>query len=193
MSGSPALHVRVGAEEWLRLEAPPFGARAWLLGVVAVQLAVERGRVTAQARAHATGGAEPIVRELASPAELHVTLVPAGTAPPPAPALPPQNFSPPNPPHSSQNFSRPEFAATLSLFLDSKFVDEAALAPAALAADPPARGFGHVFCRWLRSGAIEPGFDLTDFLSQPPGRKFERRLVRPLAPGQIVSYRFVSF
>jgi len=70
----------------------------------------------------------------------------------------------------------------LFVFLDG---DEVARAPFG-----PGRAFGHVFCRYLKSGAEEAGFDLTPFLDQAPGTKYERLVSQPLAPGQVVSYAY---
>jgi hypothetical protein len=78
------------------------------------------------------------------------------------------------------------------VYLDGAEVGAAALAPAQRHASPPPRAFGHVFCRWLRAGADEPGFDLTEFVSQPAGRKWERIVLRALALGQTVSYAFAD-
>ncbi|HEY7955735.1 MAG TPA: hypothetical protein VII38_10605, partial [Polyangia bacterium] len=133
----------------------------------------ENNQVRARLRAGATGSAVK-VRTL-GPSLVQVALVRPGD---PAPTLP--RFAPPALDGGA--------AARLALALDETPIDEIALWPAGLAAAPPPRAFGHVFCRWLRSGAIEPGFDLTDFLSLPPGAKYERRVSRPLASGEVVSY-----
>jgi len=45
-----------------------------------------------------------------------------------------------------------------------------------------------VFCRWLRSGGFEAGFDLTDFLLLAPGKMYQRKVHRPLQPGLTASY-----
>jgi hypothetical protein len=173
---APALVVRLGDREWTRVTVPELGARAWILGVVAVQVAARR----AQVRAHVTGAKDALVVPLSSGDPVHVTLAPdlrsaaaaSPLAPPPSlTALPPLAAA----------------AAALAVFVDGAFVDEARTADSD-AAD--ARGFGHVFCRWLRGGAIEPGFDLTDLVAQPAGRKYERRVQRPLAVGATVSYVF---
>jgi hypothetical protein len=54
------------------------------------------------------------------------------------------------------------------------------------------RAFGHVFCRYLRSGEEEAGFDLTPFLDLPEGVKYQRLLSEPLRSGECVSYALVS-
>jgi hypothetical protein len=176
MRPPPVLRVRIGGRDWLTLRPASLGARAWLLGVVAVQISVEDGEVLARARAHVTGAEEPRIEPLAPNAELHVTLLDEAEPAPPSPILPPCALS--------------GAGAGLELFLNSVFVDCAALSSESRHATPPARGFGHVFCRWLRDCDFEPGFDLTDLISQPPGRKFERRVNRTLAVGETVSYRF---
>ncbi|HZS35384.1 MAG TPA: hypothetical protein VFF06_01080 [Polyangia bacterium] len=173
----PRLHARLDSRDWITL-APPddLAPRAWLLGVVALQISVENDRVVARARAHVTGAEAPRVEALDATASLHVTLLDETSGAPPPPAL--TTLAP-----SSAD-------ARLELFLDGVLIDCAELSESARRASPPARGFGHVFCRWLRSGEFEPGFDLTDLVSLPPGRMFERRVNRPLAVGQTVSYRF---
>jgi hypothetical protein len=70
------------------------------------------------------------------------------------------------------------------------YLDEEPLASVELPPKSPetTRAFGHVFCRWLRAGGFEAGFDLTDFLLLPPGKMYQRKMNRPLAPGQTVTY-----
>ena len=59
--------------------------------VAAVQLAVEGGKVTAQARAHLTGQADPVSSGMAHGSVLHVTLVEkGGIAPVPPPVKAPE-------------------------------------------------------------------------------------------------------
>jgi hypothetical protein len=170
---APQLSVSIHHTHWLNLSPPDLGPRAWMLGVVALQVSIEDNNVIARARAHVTGGEMPQVKSLESGAVLHVSLLETNAPPMTLPGLPPIERT----------------SAGVELFLDGKFVDRAVLAAGAGAAVPPARGFGHVFCRWLRSGGFEPGFDLTDFVSQPLGQKFERKVNRPLELGQTVSYR----
>jgi hypothetical protein len=64
----------------------------------------------------------------------------------------------------------------------------------ALATTPhgPGRAFGHVFCRYLRSGVEDAGFDLTPFLELPEGVKYRRIVSEPLRPGEVVSYAFTG-
>ena len=169
-SGDPLLLVRLAGREWLRLAPPAFGARAWLLGVVAVQLVIDDVPY-ARVRAHATGGGAARTIDLPANEPVHITLLGPAARPPRLPRL----------------TWRPE--ASLAVYLNGEFIDAAPVPPPA---DRPLRGFGHVFCRWLRSGGIEPGFDLTDVIAPPPGRMYERRLSRPLAVGQTVSYRFTT-
>src|SRR5207245_867704 len=86
----PQLIVRVGnsGSEWTRL-APPtrFDARAWILWVVAAQVAVDHGRVSAQLRAHVTRSAQPWLRPLASGELVHVTLAAEAHSLPPLPRV----------------------------------------------------------------------------------------------------------
>ena len=117
--------------------------------------------------------------ELVPPAVVHITLCAPDAASPPA--LPPIGS-----PTSHEAFAR------LRVFLDGNLIGDSELAAAPAAGDPPARGFGHVFCRWLRAGDAETGFDLTDFKSRPEGAKFERLVTRGLAVGQVVSYALAA-
>jgi hypothetical protein len=154
---------------WTSLRAPqPIAPRAWALGVVAVQVAVADGRLHARVRAHVTGGQAPLVHALAPPTVVQVQLVDG--AAPPLPAIAPVPLD--------------GAVARLALFADEVPIDTVALP--ALGGGP--RAFGHVFCRWLRSGDVEPGFDLTDFADLPLGHKHERRVVRTIGAGHTISY-----
>lgn len=170
------LHTYVDARAWLVTEAPrDFRGRAWLLGVVAVQVSVVGERLDARVRAHLTGAGAPSVRALGSSSRVEVAYgdeaprtdaLTSSLALPP-PALPPGAW------------------AQLSLFSRNQWVAAATLPRGAT---DGTRAFGHVFCRFLRDGGVEPGFDLTDFLALPPGAKYERLVQRALAPGDTVGY-----
>jgi hypothetical protein len=167
----PALVTFIDGDEWARVEEPPLGARAWALGVVAVQISVENGQVMGQVRAHATQAPAPEVRPIVAATLIQVQLVAEGETPLAPPAVP-----------------LPELAgaaARLQLHLDEEPLASVELPPAS---PDGTRAFGHVFCRWLRSGSYELGFDLTDFLLLPPGRMYERKVNRPLQLGETVSY-----
>jgi hypothetical protein len=167
----PVLVTFIDGEEWARIEQPPLGARAWALGVVAVQLTVESGRVVGQVRAHATQAPAAEVRPIVAPTLVQVQLVAEGESP----------LAPPTPP-------LPDLAgavARVQLYHDFDPVASIELPPASR---DGTRAFGHVFCRWLRSGGFEPGLDLTDFLLLPPGKMYERKVNRPLVLGETVSY-----
>jgi hypothetical protein len=158
-----------------RLACPDdLAARDWVLGVFAVQLELEGPTASARLRGNVTGLDEPIVVPLAPPAVVHLVLG--------APDAPP----PPLPPIGSPTLL--EGTARLRVFLDGAHLHDSDLAAPPLAGQPPARAFGHVFCRWLRDGNPEPGFDLTDFRSRPEGVKYERLIARGLGEGQVVSY-----
>jgi hypothetical protein len=176
---SPALFTCLGAQLHQRILAPEgFGARAWIMGVTAVQATVEEGRVEAHVRSHSTGGRMPLPIALGPGEIVHALLAaPEG----PLPALP--EIAPP-PLEGAQ--------ARLAVYLGGVACATAVMAPSQVDAFPPPRAFGHVFCRWLREGGHEAGFDLTDFLSQGEGIKYERILSRPLDVGQVISYAFVS-
>ena len=174
---TPALEAWMDGTRVARLEAPAqIAPRDWILGVLAVQFDVEKGKVVARLRGNVTGAEEPAVVELVPPAVVHVTLVEGAT-----PALPPIGS-----PTSHEAFAR------LRVFLDGNLIGDSELKEAPPAGAPLARGFGHVFCRWLRDGGAETGFDLTDFKSRPEGQKFERILTRGLAVGQVVSYALAA-
>jgi hypothetical protein len=168
----PRLITFIDGEEWTRVERPELGARAWALGVVAIQITVESGRVVAQARAHATQAPAPEIRPLTASSLLQIQLVPEDEAPRVPPEFPPLELA--------------GAAARLACHLEEESIDSVALPPAS--ADGT-RAFAHVFCRWLRSGSIEPGFDLTDFLLLPAGKMYDRRVNRPLQLGETVSYQ----
>jgi hypothetical protein len=168
----PRLITFIDGEEWTRVEQPELGARAWALGVVALQIGVENGHVIAQARAHATMAPAPEIRPLLAPSIIQVQLVAEGEAP----NVPPE-FAP---------LELAGAAARVACLLEDEPVDSIALPPASAEGT---RAFAHVFCRWLRGDGIEPGFDLTDFLLLPPGKMYERRVNRPLKLGETVSYQ----
>jgi hypothetical protein len=176
---TPALEAWMDGARVARLDPPAqIAPRDWILGVLAVQFDVEKGKVLARLRGNVTGAPEPGVVELVPPAVVHVTLVAPGAGPP---TLPPIGS-----PTSHEAFAR------LRVFLDGNLIGDSELAAAPEAGQPPARGFGHVFCRWLRSGEAETGFDLTDFKSRPEGVKFERLITRGLSVGQVVSYALAA-
>jgi hypothetical protein len=163
------LVVAIDGAEWTRISAPEsLGARAWVLGVVAVQLTVENQRVTAQVRASLTGTPAQ-TRPLPSGSIVQIAL----GEPAQWPAI--------EPPRTSE-------AAQIRCHHNGLMLAESTLTPTALTQTPPPRAFGHAYCRWLRDGGSEPGFDLTDFLSRPPGEMYERKLHEKLAPGGVVAY-----
>ena len=176
----PALWVRAGGGAARAVRAPAdFGTRAWILGVVAVQVAVEEGQVVARLRSHVTGAAEPVVEALPSGSQVHVVLGGGEARLRDAEVV---NL----PPLASSQQAR------LSLFVDGTLIKNAVLRPDHVNRDSPPRAFGHVFCRWLREGQPEPGYDLTDFLSLASGVKYRRIANGVLKESQVVSYAFVS-
>jgi hypothetical protein len=106
-------------------------------------------------------GREPEVRQIAAPTIVHVQLAPTAL---------PRLTAPPG----------------LSVFLDGE-----RLHTVEARGPDGARAFAHAFCRYLREGGLEPGFDLCAFQSPPPGVQYERALLRPLAAGQTVSYAWI--
>ena len=74
----------------------------------------------------------------------------------------------------------------LTVFLDDQWIDTAPLSPLV----DGARAFAHALCKFHRSGAIAPGFDLTDLVALPPGQKYPRRVTRAFAVGQTVSFAY---
>lgn len=164
--------MRVDGAVVAHLRGPgELGARAWVLGVVAVQAVAAGGRYAAQLRSHRTGDGSPALTDLGARAVVDVALLEPGASAawPEVPAPEPGAG-----------------AARLALFVDGQPV--AAASAGAPCAAPPTRAFGHAFCRFLRSGGVEPGCDLTDFRALPPGVKHERLVVRPLAAGQIATF-----
>lgn len=172
MSAFPRLLVYLDGGLCAEVAPPvPFPPRAWLLGVVAVQATVEEGRPVARLRVHVTGAAQPTVVPLGGAALVQVALCEGRV-----PSLP-----------TVAPTGRDEAVARLALLHGGERLAEGRLVAAALAAAPAPRAFSHVFCRWLREGGIEPGCDLTDFLSLPEGTKYERLVSAPLAIGEVVS------
>jgi hypothetical protein len=166
----PVLRVYREREPWLVVRPPAeMAPRSWILGVVAVQAGVEGGVVRARLRAHATGEEEAAVMELGGSAVLHVALARSEEALVlPTVAVPALEGA----------------AARIAIYLDGEPLAESVLRTPI----EGARAFAHAFCRWLRDGTYEPGFDLTEFLVRSPGAKFDRSLSRPLAPGKVVSW-----
>jgi hypothetical protein len=149
----------------------PFPSRAWLLGVVAVQATVEGARPVARLRVHLTGAPQPTVVALGERALVQVALCEDKVPTRPAVVAP----------------GPEEAAASLVLLRDGERLATACLFREALATEPAPRAFSHVFCRWLREGGIEPGCDLTDFLSLPEGTKYERLVSAPLEVDEVIS------
>jgi hypothetical protein len=176
---TPVLEGWLDGKRVAQLQAPAqIAPRDWILGVMAVQFDVAKDQVLARLRGNVTGAEEPQVVDLLLPAVVHIKLVLPDAA---APALPPIGS-----PTSHEAFAR------LRVFLDGNLIGDSPLSAPPAAGTPPARGFGHVFCRWLRDGGVETGFDLTDFKSRPEGSKFERIVTRGLAAGQVVSYALAA-
>jgi hypothetical protein len=175
----PALFTFLGPTLHQRITSPQsFGSRAWIMGVTAVQVNIESGRVMAHVRSHSTGGRTPLPVPLASEDLVHVFLAPAEG---PLPALP--HVAPP---------ALDGAQARVSVFEEGIFRATAALTKSQLGSFPAPRAFAHVFCRWLRDEPFEAGFDLTDFVSQTEGHKYERILSRPLEVGRVVSLGFAA-
>jgi hypothetical protein len=174
-----ALRCFVDGELWREIAAPSFdklrtsgiAPRAWLLGVAAVQFSVENGGVIAQARVNRTG-LQPEVLPLRAPSLVQVSLGDARL-----PAIAPLE------PGAA--------AARVALHVGGEPLGEVSLARDSLSARPPPRAFGHVYCRWLREGGIEPGCDLTEFASVAEGGTFQRRVLRAIAVGDVVSYAII--
>lgn len=170
----PAIRAFLDGVEVCRLDAPgQVAPRHWVLGVAALQFTAAADGVRARLRVHRTGLDAPLLTPLPETALVHIALSEHRglTA---LPALRPPALD--------------GAAARIGLFLDGEAVAEVALEAAALSLDPAPRAFAHVFCRWLRDGEIEPGYDLTPFQSLPTGAKYQRLIHRPLNVGAIVSY-----
>jgi hypothetical protein len=168
------LVVRTQDAEWLRLGAPhDMSPRAWLLAVVAAQLEVVDGRVHCRVRAHLTGHAQADVLELAQPTVVHVSLIDDHVPLPELPSIPAGSES---------------SLTGLSLFLDGVHLATTEIDPAELDPSKRLRAFAHTWCRHLKSGAIEPGYDLTRFTEVIPGRMYPRSMSENLTLGQTVSW-----
>jgi hypothetical protein len=172
------LRLFLDGKQVFDMRAPAdFGAREWILAVAAVQVSVEGSGTMAILRAHATGWGAAQVWAIDRGERVDLVLAP-DQAPLTLPSLP------------AEDPVDLDCAARLSMFLDGKWVKSSHLRAADLTLDPRPRAFGHVFCRFLRDGGSEPGFDLTDFLSRPHGAKYERSISATLTVGEVVSYRF---
>jgi hypothetical protein len=154
-----------------QLDAPrAIAPRAWVLGVAAVQLTTVNGALSARLRTHVTGADEARIVELAGQGVVHVAL---GESPV-EPTLP--------------DLLVPREGACLRVALEGQILAEARL-PRDPAPSSP-RAYGHAFCRWLRAGSFEAGFDLTHFAEPQRGAKAERLLVGAMVPGQVASYAY---
>jgi hypothetical protein len=177
MSAVPRLLVYLDGRSCAEVAPPvPFPPRAWLLGVVAVQATVEANRPAARLRVHLTGAPQPAVVPLGESALVQVAL--CEELVPPLPAIAPAELD--------------EAVAQLVLLRGNERLATARLLQGALSMEPAPRAFSHVFCRWLREGGIEPGCDLTDFLSLPEGTKYERLVSAPLEIGEVISIAWSS-
>ncbi len=160
-----SLLVFVEGKEIRRVSVPEdFGARAWILGVVGLKVFV--GQSTSAALNLGVTGAQDEQLEIAPNALVQVAVVRGNTVP----ALP----------HGPG--ARPGITVAL---------DDEILANVNVNANvnENVRGFGHVFCRWLRDEPDELGFDLTGFQVPDAGVKYQRVVSRPVSVGQVVSYR----
>jgi hypothetical protein len=172
----PALQAAVDGTPALSVECPELGTRGWILGVLALQAQVDGdGQVRAILRGHATSALGPQIVPLGARATVVVALAAHPIAPPPPP-LPPLG----------------DDVARIDAICEGVVVATARLFRDQIASRPAPRAFGHVYCRWLRSGDFEAGWDLTDFASQPHGQKYQRLAERPLARGQVVTYCFAT-
>jgi hypothetical protein len=170
----PQLIATLGDVERAWLRAPTdMRPRAWLLAVMAVQVAVVEDRLEALFRINQTGWDQPDILPLGKAEVVHVALTGATPAPaPPALAAP----------------SLGSAAARITVHVDGRLAGESVLAPGACGLGPPPRAFGHVFARWLRDGGHESGFDLTAFQPGDPGTRFARRARGRLRPPTVVSF-----
>jgi hypothetical protein len=179
----PVLVIRTEPDGITARVEPPqtIAPRAWVLGVAALQVWVDEGRVVARLR-HNVTGSDAVVAPLSTHASLiHVHIDISKYI----------DISI----RESEIRRTPELggsAARLVLFVDGEPIAEAVLAREALRDEPGRRAYGHVFCRWLRDGGHELGCDLTGFDVPIEGRKAERIVVRALAVGQTVTYALVT-
>lgn len=153
--------------------------RAWALGVAAVQVVVENGKLSARVRRHETGAEEAAIVPVEAPVIVHACAVPDG-----AEIHLPQIELPVLEPDGP--------VARLAMYVGGAKVAGASLARADLTADPAPRAFGHFFCRWLRDGGEEVGCDLTEFQSLQEGEKAHRLLVKTIVAGTVASFALVT-
>ncbi len=154
--------------EIVRFAAPQkvLAREPWALGVVAVDLECAAGtrRVSGRVRATVSGRAGRVDATLGPGSLLHVYLE-----------------------EEREARARPEvelpiagagIAGGVALYIDAQPVSATLLDARQLRADPPPRAQAQVYCRWLRSGEIELGCELTDFVSLPPGERAPRLVSR---------------
>jgi hypothetical protein len=152
--------------------------RAWALGVAAVQVVVENGKVTARVRRHETGAEEAEIVPIEAPVIVHAcALPPGGEAHIPTIELPTLEADGP--------------LARMAMYVGGAKVAVASLKREDLGLDPAPKAYGHFFCRWLRDGGEEVGCDLTEFQSLTEGEKAHRLLVKTLTTGGVASFALV--
>ncbi len=190
MSGRPVVRLWIapgGGPPGASLDLPApaeIAPRAWALGVAAVQVVVENGKVIARVRRHETGAAEAAIVEVSTPVVVHAAAVLEG-----AEVHLPEIKLPVLDTNGAAEASRP--AARLAMYVGGAKVAVASLAHSDLGLVPAPRGFGHFFCRWLRDGGEEVGCDITEFQSLHEGEKFHRLLVKTLVAGSVASFALV--
>jgi len=190
MGGRPIVRVWIapgGGPPGAPLDLPApaeIAPRAWALGVAAVQVVIENGKVTARVRRHETGAEEAAIVAVEAPLIVHAAAVPEG-----AEVHLPEITLPVLDTNGTPEALRP--AARLAMYVGGAKVAVASLARSDLGLVPAPRAFGHFFCRWLRDGGEEVGCDVTEFQSLHEGEKFHRLLVKTLVAGSVASFALV--
>jgi hypothetical protein len=146
-----ALVVYVDDVEIARL-SPALNREGWALGVVALELELVGRRVAAGLRASVTGRTAPLSMSCGAGSVVHVFLEAPGA-----------------------KRARPEVELPLAgggvlggcaMFVDGKPVSVVLLETRRAAGRPRARA--QVYARWLRSGEVELGAELSEFGTPPP-------------------------
>lgn len=154
-----ALVVYVDDVEMARL-VPTLNREGWALGAVALELDVVGRRVAASLRASVTGRTAPLATSCAAGSVVHALLEGRGAKRArPAVELP---------------FAGGGVLGGCALFVDGNPVSVVLLEARHAGGRPPPRAHAQVYCRWLRTGEIELGCELTEFGPPPPPKLLSR-------------------
>jgi hypothetical protein len=131
---------------------PVLNKEGWALGVVSLELELVGRRVAASLKATVTGRTAPMSMSCAAGSVVHALIEPPGARRPrPAVELP---------------FPGGGVLGGCALYVDGHPATIVLLEGRAARARPRAQA--QVYCRWLKSGDIELGCELSDFGNPPP-------------------------